>query len=320
MRLVDEIKIRLCAGKGGDGIVSWLRLKFMPKGGPAGGDGGKGGDVYIEAVKDIEVLRKYAGVKFLKAKDGKPGQKRSKKGEDGEDLTVYVPVGAHVRFDDKELDFTEPGQRVKVLRGGKGGLGNVHFKSSRNTTPTKATKGKEGECADFIIELHTIADVGLIGKPNAGKSSLLNALSNSKAKVGNFPFTTVEPNLAVFDGLVLADIPGLIEGASSGKGLGIKFLKHIKRTKALLHLVSSEEQDPCAAYKMIRKELGSYDKSLLEKKELVILSKVDLLDEKELKDKIANLEGCTKTKVLPLSLNSSKLVDKLKEEIKKLFN
>ena len=318
MKLVDELKLKVCSGKGGDGIVSWLHLKYMPKGGPAGGDGGKGGDVYLEAVKDIEALRRYAGIKELKAQDGKPGQSKNKKGLNGEDLTIYLPVGSVIKFDGKSIDLKEVGERVKILNGGRGGYGNTHFKSSRNVRPKESTPGQAARCAELHIDLQVIADIGLLGMPNAGKSSLLNSLSNSRSKVGDYPFTTVEPKLGVFDGIVLADIPGLIKGAAEGKGLGIKFLKHLRRTGALLHLISVENEDPCRAYSVIRDELANFDKELLKKTEIIVLSKTDLAQQDDINKKIQDLRDCTGKEVLDLSLNKPESLEKLKKHLKSL--
>ncbi len=318
MKLVDELKLKVCSGKGGDGIVSWLHLKYMPKGGPAGGDGGKGGDVYLEAVKDIEALRRYVGIKELKAQDGKPGQSKNKKGLNGEDLTIYLPVGSVIKFDGKSIDLKEVGERVKILNGGRGGYGNTHFKSSRNVRPKESTPGQAARCAELHIDLQVIADIGLLGMPNAGKSSLLNSLSNSRSKVGNYPFTTVEPKLGVFDGIVLADIPGLIKGAAEGKGLGIKFLKHLRRTGALLHLISVENEDLCKAYSVIRDELANFDKELLKKTEIIVLSKTDLAQQDDINKKIQDLRDCTGKEVLELSLNKPESLEKLKKALKSL--
>ena len=319
MKLIDKLELRVCSGKGGDGIVSWLHLKYIPKGGPAGGDGGKGGDVYLEAVKDIEALRRYAGVKELHAQDGKPGQSKNKKGLNGEDLTIYLPVGSVIKFDGKTIDLQEVGERVKILNGGRGGFGNTHFKSSTNIRPQESTPGQAARCANLHIELQIIADMGLLGMPNAGKSSLLNTLSNSKSKVGDYPFTTVEPKLGVFDGIVLADIPGLVKGAAEGKGLGIKFLKHLRRTRILLHLVSVESDDPCKTYSAIRDELASFDRDLLDKQEIVLLSKSDLAQQSDINKKLKDLEFCSKKKVYDLSLNKTDTINSLKELIKNRF-
>lgn len=275
---VDELTITARAGKGGDGVVRWRQEKFVDLGGPAGGDGGRGGDVYMRAVRDLNLLSKYTGAKEFKAGNGNSGQKQSKHGRDGEDLYIDVPVGATVREHERSRVFTflEEGETHKILKGGRGGLGNEYFKSSTNRSPQSATKGKEGERGTFTIELSLIVDVGLVGLPNAGKSTLLNALTHSRAKVGAYPFTTIEPHLGDLYGHTIADIPGLIEGASEGKGLGHKFLRHIERTKMLLHCVSLELEDPVAAYELIRRELGKFDKSLLGKDEWIVLTKADL--------------------------------------------
>ncbi len=315
MKLVDELKFKVCSGSGGDGIVSWLRLKYVPKGGPAGGDGGKGGDVYIRAVKDIEALRRYVGIRELRAEDGKPGRSKSKKGLDGKDLYLEFPVGSVIKFDNKEIELLHDGELVKILDGGRGGYGNTHFKNSKNQAPKEARPGQKGRCAELDIELRVIADLGLVGFPNAGKSSLLNALSNSKAKVGDYPFTTTEPNLAVFNGYVIADIPGLIEGASKGKGLGVKFLKHIRRTKVLLHLISAENDDVCKSYSVIRDELAKFDKSLLQKPEIVVLSKIDLSSKGILQEKFQKLKDCARQEVIPLTLNNPESFESFKNTL-----
>lgn len=290
--LIDHIVLRISAGKGGDGVVRWRREKGIPFGGPAGGDGGKGGDVYLQVMRDIHALSAYKHKRDLVAEDGESGKKRSMYGRNGEDLYVQVPIGSIVYNRDLDIRYecmTE-GETIKILKGGRGGLGNERFKSSINRTPEEFTPGERGEFGTFDVELDLIADAGLIGLPNAGKSSLLNTLTKAGAKVADYAFTTLEPNLGAYHGYVLADIPGLIEGAAEGKGLGDKFLKHIRRTKTLVHLVSAGNDDVAAAYKVVRKELGDYDTSLLEKEEIVILSQVDLVDEKMLKTKIKELE------------------------------
>lgn len=278
---IDEIKFFAKAGRGGDGVVRWRREKFIDRGGPNGGDGGKGGNIYALAVSDINLLSKYKHKKQFVGNDGEEGAGGSKHGKDGKDLIIEFPVGSVITNIESggSVSLDRVGQKELLLKGGLGGYGNEQFKTSINTTPTKATKGKMGEQGNFKIELELFADVGLIGLPNAGKSSLLNAITNAGAKTGSYQFTTLDPNLGDFFGYTLADIPGLIEGASSGKGLGIKFLKHIKRTHMLAHLVSLENSEPMKVYKDIRKELSIYDKTLLDKDEVIILTKTDLIDD-----------------------------------------
>ncbi len=301
--LIDNVTLNIKAGKGGDGVVRWRREKGIPYGGPAGGDGGKGGDVYFRVIRDIQALAVYKHKKEWEATPGENGQKRSMHGSSADDLYLQVPLGSVVynREYDKRYEFMEEGDFL-VLRGGQGGLGNEKFKSSTNRTPEEFTKGEPGEYATFDIELKLIADVGFIGLPNAGKSSLLNSLTRAGAKIGDYPFTTLEPNLGAYFGYVLADIPGLIEGASEGKGLGHKFLRHITRTKALVHLVAADNEDVASVYKTIRKELGEYDKALLERNEILVLSKIDTVDAKTLKEKVTALEKASKKKVVLLSL------------------
>jgi GTP-binding protein len=302
--LIDHITLKVAAGTGGTGVVRWRREKGIPYGGPAGGDGGRGGDVYLRVIRDIAALAMYKHKVEWKADDGEAGQKRSMHGSDAKDMYLQVPIGAIVynREYDKRYECLEEGD-VLILRGGKGGLGNEKFKSSTNRTPEEFTKGELGEFATLDVELKLIADAGLIGLPNAGKSSLLNALTRAGAKVGDYPFTTLEPNLGVYFKYVLADIPGLIEGASDGKGLGHKFLRHITRTKALVHLVSAENDDVASVYTTIREELGKYDKELLKRDEVVVLSKIDaIVDKAELAKKLKALEKASKKEVICLSL------------------
>jgi GTPase len=277
---VDELTIKAKAGNGGDGVVRWRHEKSVALGGPAGGDGGRGGDVYMRAVRDINLLSKYTGFKEFTAQSGSAGSKKSQHGGFGEDLYVDVPVGATVTDieRDRVYTFMQEGEVHKILKGGRGGLGNEYFKSAINRSPEQSTKGKRGEEGTFLIELSLIVDVGFVGFPNAGKSTMINALTNSKSKVGAYPFTTTEPHLGELYGYILADIPGLIEGASEGKGLGDKFLKHISRTKMILHCVSLEEEKPADAYKSIRSELEKYDPELLKKEEWVLLTKSDLCE------------------------------------------
>lgn len=281
MAFLDEITITAQAGKGGDGVVRWRREKFIARGGPNGGDGGKGGDVYIRAVRSLRVLDQYRAKKEFFAEDGEPGGSRSFTGADGKRLYIDFPIGSKItdRISGQTWELTKEGQEIKILKGGQGGYGNEHFKSSTNQAPQEATAGKPGEHAELHVEVSLIADVGLVGFPNAGKSSLLNALTKAHAKVGDYPFTTLDPNLGDLYGYVIADIPGLIEGASEGKGLGYTFLRHIQKTKVIVHLVSFEQEDPMDAYNTIREELTKYGKGLEEKPEIVLLTKTDVTDE-----------------------------------------
>ncbi len=317
---VDEITLHLKAGKGGDGVIRWLHEKFKEYGGPSGGNGGKGGDVYIKAVRNVSLLSKYRNEKSFEAKNGFPGERLGKHGGGGEDFVLELPVGSLVsNLETKRAyELLEEGQKILVLEGGLGGKGNKHFKSFTDTKPHKATPGKSGDEADFYIELRLIADAGLIGLPNAGKTSLLNTLTGSKAKVADYPFTTIEPNLGDFYGYILADIPGLIEGASLGKGLGDKFLRHIRRTKLLIHCISLENSDPKSVYKTVRKELIDYDKELEEKREVIILTKTDLVDEKYL-NKVKKMFEKKAEKVFEVSILDDKSIKKLSDSLIKLL-
>lgn len=330
MYLVDQVKINLRAGRGGDGVVRWRQEKFIPKGGPAGGNGGKGGDVYMRAVRDVSILAKYTEKRLFNANDGGPGEGNKKHGANGEDLYIDVPVGSVIKNEVTGYSFelNDVDQNVLVLRGGQGGLGNEHFKSSLNTTPTECTPGKAGDEAMFTITLQLFADVGLVGMPNAGKSSLVNALTNAKAKVANYAFTTLDPNLGDFHGYIIADIPGLIEGASEGKGLGYKFLRHIKRTRMLVHLVSFEEglKDGKASietmienYKKIRNELEKYDSELASKKEVILLTKTDSVSDKEIKQAVKEFKTLN-SKTFAITLFDDTEIKKFADEFIKILN
>ncbi len=332
MAFIDELKIYARAGRGGNGVVRWRQEKFIDRGGPAGGNGGNGGDVYIEAVKDSGLLASYShDTKFI-AENGEDGFKKGMEGRNGEDLFIKIPVGSVVRnLDTGEVfELIETGQKILILKGGKGGLGNEHFKSSTNTTPYESTPGKPGQEGNFHIELRLFADLGLVGYPNAGKSTLINLLTNSKSKIGAYAFTTLDPHLGTLQEFVIADIPGIIEGASEGKGLGVKFLKHIKRTKMIAHLVSFENasinaeggwEDMIQTYKNIRTELENYDKELAKKDEIVILTKVDTVDEKfveKTKKEFENLVGKDKT-ILTMSAFDDESVKRVGDELVKIL-
>lgn len=333
MAFIDEINIYAEAGRGGDGVVRWRQEKFIPKGGPAGGDGGRGGDFFVIAVRDLNILSKYKAKKEFIAGRGEDGGNKSLHGANGEDFVLELPIGSIVKNTETEEEWQllEEGQKVMLLRGGYGGFGNEHFKSSTNTTPQEWKPGQDGEKGNFKIELEIFADIGLVGLPNAGKSSLLNSMTNAEAKIGDYAFTTLDPNLGDFYGHIIADIPGIIEGASEGKGLGVKFLKHVKRTKMLAHLVSFENLSKgttgmMKTYKEIRKELERYDKKnklgedgLSKKEEIIILTKTDVIeDQKVINKKVADFKKLGE-KVFVLSLYDDKSIKKLKDELVKIL-
>lgn len=291
--LVDEAEIIVRGGHGGAGRVSFRGKKG---GGPDGGNGGRGGDVIVRATSDIYALKHYLSSRVLEAQNGQMGGVEIRFGANGKDLILTMPVGTFLT-DEKgeEIELEKEGQEVLLAKGGLGGRGNESFKSPSNTTPTYAQPGLKGQEKKLKLKLKLIADFGLIGLPNAGKSSLLNEITNAKAKIGAYPFTTLEPNLGVLNGKVLADIPGLIEGASEGKGLGHKFLKHIEKVKLLIHCISSESDDPLRDYKIVRDELKKFNPGLLDKKEIILLTKSDLK-----KNKLKKIE---KEKVIPVSIH-----------------
>ena len=321
MAFVDHVTIYAASGRGGNGVIRWLRTKESARGGPSGGNGGRGGDVVLVGVRDLSALKNYRYEKKFVAQNGIAGQGEMKNGANGEDAILEVPVGTVARLvaTSEEYEIAEEGQRTTLFRGGFGGKGNAHFKSSTNQNPFEQTNGKEGKGGDIELTLKIIADAGLIGLPNAGKSSLLNALTRAKSKVGDYPFTTLEPNLGEFYGYILADIPGLIEGASSGRGLGIKFLQHVERTGILLHLVSSNQDDPLAAYREVRTEIESFGHGLAEKREIVILSKTDLISSEECATKKAILRKGTGHEVLDVSVEEPASIKSFADTLTGIF-
>ncbi len=296
MAFIDEIQFHIKAGDGGNGVVRWRHEKGKEFAGAAGGNGGKGGDVYLKAVRDLGILARYRNTKLFQAERGENGMRNSMSGRDGIDLIIELPIGSIVtnKSSEKKISLLKDGEMVLLLKGGNGGRGNEMFKSSTNIRPEEWTPGKPGGEADFYIELELVVDAGFVGFPNAGKSSLLNELTNADAKIGSYQFTTLEPNLGAVQGFILADIPGLIEGASEGKGLGHQFLRHIKRTKLILHCISLENEDIVKAYNTIREELENYGEGLAEKKEIIILTKTDMVTPEILKAAIKTMKKVNK--------------------------
>ncbi|MEK7151787.1 MAG: GTPase ObgE [Patescibacteria group bacterium] len=315
--LIDNITIKVKAGDGGDGKAAFN--SNMMSLGPVGGDGGKGGDVFCEGVSDLSALAQFRNKKDVKTENGGNGRGQSIDGTNGDDLYLKIPVGTVITNVENGTveEIVKIGERIMIARGGQGGIGNFKFRSAINTSPRQFTKGKTGEAFTIKFELKLIADIGLVGLPNAGKSSLLNELTNAKSKVANYPFTTLEPSLGVYYELVLADIPGLIEGASMGRGLGIKFLKHIERTKIIFHLISAESEDLVADYNVIRKELESYSDKLADKLEYIFLTKSDLITEKDLKNKLDMLRKLNE-RVIAISIHDEASLIIVKDILNKI--
>jgi GTP-binding protein len=308
MKFLDQAKIYVSSGSGGGGCVSFRREKFIEYGGPDGGDGGKGGDVWAVCVENLNTLIDFRYQQHFKAKNGIPGMGRNRTGPSGDDCIIKVPPGTEILAEDNETliaDLTDPGQRVRIARGGNGGFGNAYFKSPTNQSPRHANLGQPGEELTLWLRLKLIADAGLVGLPNAGKSTFLAAVSRAKPKIADYPFTTLHPNLGVVRAgevdFVLADIPGLIEGAHEGAGLGTRFLGHVERCRVLLHLVDATQEDVAEAFKTVRTELKAYGGGLARKKELVALTKCDALTEDVIAEKMAELQRVARKKPLLIS-------------------
>ena len=322
MKFLDQVKIFVKAGDGGSGSASMRREKFIEFGGPDGGNGGKGASIILKSERNLNTLIDYRYTQHFKAERGQNGINKNKTGRNGKNLYLKVPIGTQVLEEDNKtllFDFKNEKEEFVVANGGRGGLGNTNFKSSTNRAPRKFTKGILGEDFWIWLQLKTIADIGIVGLPNAGKSSLLAAITNADPKIANYKFTTLNPNLGVaeYDNkeITIADIPGLIEGAHTGVGLGIKFLKHIERCKTLLHMIDITEENLEKTYSQIKKELGSYSKELLNKKEVIVLNKVDLLEKKNVEKIIKNFSKNKKCEVMTLSTFKKDSVSKIKAKL-----
>ena len=322
MKFLDQVKIYIKAGNGGDGSPSFRREKFIEFGGPDGGDGGKGGSVILKAEQNLNTLIDFRYQQHHKAKRGENGAGQNRTGKSGEDLILKVPLGTQVFEEDNKTliyDFTKISEEFIAAAGGKGGLGNTRFKSSTNRAPRKFTKGTQGEEFTIWLQLKTIADIGIIGLPNAGKSSLLASVTNANPKIANYQFTTLNPNLGVasYDNkeITIADIPGLVEGAHKGTGLGIQFLKHIERCKSLLHLIDVTSEDLKKNYQQVKNELKKYSNKLIKKKELIVLNKIDLINEKEVIHIIKDFKKNTKSEVIAVSTFNKSSVSKIKSKL-----
>ena len=322
MKFLDQVKIYIKAGNGGDGSPSFRREKFIEFGGPDGGDGGNGGCIILKSERNLNTLIDYRYQQHFKAEKGGDGKGKNQTGKSGIDLYLKVPIGTQIFEEDNKtliFDFKKEDEKFIAASGGKGGFGNTKFKSSTNRAPKKFTKGSKGEEFWIWLQLKTIADIGIIGLPNAGKSSLLASITSATPKIANYKFTTLNPNLgvAIYDDkeITLADIPGIIEGAHSGVGLGIKFLKHIERCNTLLHLIDVNEDDLINAYRQVRDELKKYSKALVKKQEIIVFNKIDLIDKITLNEKIKNFENKIKKKILTLSTMNKSSISKIKSKL-----
>ena len=322
MKFLDQVKIYIKAGNGGDGSPSFRREKFIEFGGPDGGDGGKGGSVILKSERNLNTLIDYRYQQHHKAKRGNNGSGQNRTGKSGDDLLLKVPLGTQVYEEDNKTliyDFIKIGEEFVAAAGGKGGLGNTRFKSSTNRAPKKFTKGTKGEEFTIWLQLKTIADIGIIGLPNAGKSSLLSAITNANPKIANYQFTTLNPNLGVasYDNkeITIADIPGLVEGAHKGIGLGIQFLKHIERCKSLLHMIDITNDNLKESYNQVKKELRKYSSKLSKKKELIVLNKTDLINENKVNDIIKDFSKNLKSEVITLSTFKKNSISKIKAKL-----
>jgi GTP-binding protein len=322
MKFLDQVKIYIKAGNGGDGSPSFRREKFIEYGGPDGGDGGNGGSVILKAERNLNTLIDYRYQQHHKAKRGDNGSGQNRTGKSGDNLVLKVPLGTQVFEEDNKtliFDFIKIGEEFVAAAGGKGGLGNTRFKSSTNRAPKKFTKGTPGEEFTIWLQLKTIADIGIIGLPNAGKSSLLAAITNANPKIANYEFTTLNPNLGVasYDDkeITIADIPGLIEGAHKGTGLGIQFLKHVERCKSLLHMIDITKDDIKESYNQVKTELKNYSSKLSKKKELIVLNKTDLIDQKKVKEIVNDFSKITRSEVITMSTFEKKAVSKIKAKL-----
>ena len=323
MHFIDQAKVIVRAGKGGDGIVSFRREKFVPAGGPSGGNGGKGGSVIFEADNNLQTLLDFKFNREIVAKDGFKGGPNKRSGASGEDKIVKVPCGTEIRDINTGIilgDLLKNKEKVIIALGGRGGLGNSHFLSNQNRAPEFCIAGREGEIWEIKLELKLIAEVGIIGLPNAGKSTLISVISSASPKIANYPFTTLIPNLGVVrksdgNGCLFADIPGLISGAAEGIGLGHDFLRHVERTKILIHLIEIASEDPIEDYKVIEKELNKYGHGLVEKERIIVLSKMELVKEDYLKIITKKLENLSKKKVFVISSSLRKGLSQLLSEV-----